>query len=1007
MRPISRNEEGGTIVEKTSGDTLSIQERKCSKELKDAMEMAMEGHARMLEQYANIEEKHINLLTSQRRIEDGILDVKKAAAKARVKSAESKDTAAAVQAAGELLVRLKEPEESVVVAKYLRLLFLRAFLVTADVPEIYMQEFWATAKLHQHSIHFKMDTRKRVLDPEAFREMLHISPRIPGQSFAGFPFEEEILEFLSLRISQAQILWGLYHRSNIDNAYLIWEDFVYQVEYKNQKKSNEMYYPRFTKVIIDYFMMRKPSIPRQNRVNWHYVRDDVLFSTIKVVSRHQTTQQYGVILPIELTNDDIRNNKAYKEYYACASGEAAPKPKASARKKTSGSASSTIPPTSIATSTPTTTVVATPRLSTAAKGKQPARATTPTEPTDQHGSGRDEGTGSRPGVLDVPSDNSEEELSWNSSDDEDVDEQTKGREESEGDKTDESDDDDDEEETTKIGEQEVAESDEGDDEATESDRESLRIGEEERMHEEEDAEELYRDVDINQGRGLQVSQETKDTHVILTPTQSDAQQESSSTSSFMTNLLNPITDPGLESLFTTGSTTVTPIPSPQSTITPSIISTFTSASQLPTPPTQIPSLDFQSLPTFASVKTQVKAQVTRILPRIEEAVNAQLEAEVLTKSSHSSRTSYAVAADLSKMELKKILIDKMEGNKSIQRSDEQRNLYKALEGPSAGSDWGSKIQREGGEHASASTPSEPSTGSAGRSTTGSQSRQLSASESAFAEEPVQTTCQMEEPSHSMFETGADDQPIIQTTQHPKWFSQPRRPPTPGRDWNKSVPAAQGNAHSWISTLAKQTDASSSFNELLDTPIDFSNFIMNRLSVETLTPELLAGPTYELMRGSCNSLTELEYHLEEVYKATTDQLDWVNPEGQQYPHNLLQPLLLLPDYRGRSIIPFEHFINNDLEYLRGGASSHKYITSVTKTKVADYGHIKWIEDLVPRAMWIQEPISYDKHALWEVSHWGRKRQQFYGIAVNREFALDVYSKENHRCHRTQDCGMAQL
>nr|GFC05769.1 hypothetical protein [Tanacetum cinerariifolium] len=56
--------------------------------------------------------------------------------------------------------------------------------------------------------------------------------------------------------------------------------------------------------------------------------------------------------------------------------------------------------------------------------------------------------------------------------------------------------------------------------------------------------------------------------------------------------------------------------------------------------------------------------------------------------------------------------------------------------------------------------------------------------------------------------------------------------------------------------------------------------MNRLNVDTLTPELLAGPTYELMRGSCTSLTELEYHLEEVYKATTDQLDWVNPEGQQ-------------------------------------------------------------------------------------------------------------------------------
>nr|GFD29501.1 hypothetical protein [Tanacetum cinerariifolium] len=49
-------------------------------------------------------------------------------------------------------------------------LFFRAFLVTADVPEIYMQEFWATAKLHQHPIRFKIDTRKSVLDLEAFRE---------------------------------------------------------------------------------------------------------------------------------------------------------------------------------------------------------------------------------------------------------------------------------------------------------------------------------------------------------------------------------------------------------------------------------------------------------------------------------------------------------------------------------------------------------------------------------------------------------------------------------------------------------------------------------------------------------------------------------------------------------------------------------------------------------------------------------------------------------------------
>nr|GFA01511.1 hypothetical protein [Tanacetum cinerariifolium] len=673
--------------------------------------------------------------------------------------------------------------------------FFKAFLMTADVPKIYMQEFWATAYAHQHSIRFKMDTRKNIVDLESFREMLHITLEIICCSYKQVPD------------------WKKY---------------------------------------------------------W--------------LRQSQNTQQYGAIQPIKLTTEDIRNTKAYKEYYACATGVAAPKPKASARKK-----------------------------------KEEAEKV--------------------------------------------------------------NDDDDDEEEIAKIDEQEATESG-GEDEETEIDRES-----------EED-------------------ETTKKEEESFDPIPKTPEES-------------------MKCIFKTGSSTITPIPSPKYTMTPSIMKTTTTASQPPIPPTPIPSIDLQNLPTFASVfrfkdrvkslevnfsefmrtnqsteatdqlqdslqrendeflitiddnikkiikervKNQAMAQVTRILPRIKEFVNAHLEAEVLTRSSHSSRTSYAVAADLSEMELKKILIDKMEGNKREDDDDQ--------EGPSAGSDRGPKRRREGGEHASASTPSESASGSAGMSTTGSQSRQLSASESAFAEEPVQTTCQMEEPSHPVFETGAEDPPIVQTSQHPEWFSQLRKPPTTDRDWNKSLPAAQGNAQSWISALAKQTDARSSFNELQDTPIDFSNFIMKRLGVDTLTPKLLAGPTYELMRGLCNSLTELEYHLEEVYKATTDQLDWVNPKGQQYPHNLLQPLPLIPDNRGRRVIPFEHFINNDLEYLRGGASSKKYTTSVTKTKAADYGHIKWIEDLVPRTMWIREPINYDKHALWGFSHRGQKRQQFYGFAVNR-------------------------
>nr|GEZ92862.1 hypothetical protein [Tanacetum cinerariifolium] len=374
--------------------------------------------------------------------------------------------------------------------------FFKAFLVMANVPEIYMQEFWATAYVHQHSIRFKMDTRKNIVDLESFREMLHISLRVLGQSFTELPFEEEILEFLRFLGHSAQIKtltdvnvnklyqpWRSFAaviNKHVDYAFLIWEDFVYQVEHKNQKKSNEMYYPRFTKVIIHHFMMRKPSILRRNQVNWHYVRDDILFSTIKVVSRHQNTQQYGAILPIELTTEDIRNTKAYKEYFACTTGEAAPKPKASARRKKGGSVSSTTPPTPIATPTPTTTVVAAPRLTAAAKGAGMRRIfLSKVVPVQMKEMVLNQGF--RMYHLMTQKKKFHGTLPMMK-----IDDQTKGRDESEGEKTDESDDDDDdqkeaekvndddddEEEISKIDEQEATESGEGVDEKTESDGES-------------------------------------------------------------------------------------------------------------------------------------------------------------------------------------------------------------------------------------------------------------------------------------------------------------------------------------------------------------------------------------------------------------------------------------------------------------------------------------------------------------------------------------------------------
>ncbi|GKB76647.1 hypothetical protein Tco_0943542 [Tanacetum coccineum] len=252
--------------------------------------------------------------------------------------------------------------------------FYKAFQVTADAPEIYMQEFWASAYVHNRSVRFKMNNKKHIIGLEQFRDILQICPKVGNKKFVDPPLESEIIIFLaslghtgdirklsdvnvnklhqpwrsfaavinkclcgtpsydSLRLSQAQILWGMYNKKNVDYAYLLWEDFIFKIETKSSKKGSAMYYPRFTKLVVNYVMEKDPSIPRRNKVNWHYARDDPMFSTINVISRNEATQLYGAILPVALTNEDIRNSESYKEYYAMASGTIPPKTKGSKKK---------------------------------------------------------------------------------------------------------------------------------------------------------------------------------------------------------------------------------------------------------------------------------------------------------------------------------------------------------------------------------------------------------------------------------------------------------------------------------------------------------------------------------------------------------------------------------------------------------------------------------------------------------------------------------------------------
>ncbi|GJX74619.1 hypothetical protein Tco_0313214 [Tanacetum coccineum] len=156
--------------------------------------------------------------------------------------------------------------------------FYKAFQVTADAPEIYMQEFWASAYVHNRSVRFKMNNKKHILGLDQFRDILQICPKVGNKKFEEPPLDKEILAFLASLGYSGEIrkitdssffsssnLVGVYNKKKVDYAYLLWEDFTYQIEKKNTKKGNAMYYPCFTKLIVNFVMAKDPSIPRRNK----------------------------------------------------------------------------------------------------------------------------------------------------------------------------------------------------------------------------------------------------------------------------------------------------------------------------------------------------------------------------------------------------------------------------------------------------------------------------------------------------------------------------------------------------------------------------------------------------------------------------------------------------------------------------------------------------------------------------------------------------------------------
>ncbi|GJT80878.1 retrovirus-related pol polyprotein from transposon TNT 1-94 [Tanacetum coccineum] len=591
-----------------------------------------------------------------------------------------------------------------------------------------------------------------------------------GQKFEDLPLEHDILSFIRDLGHTGDITYLT--DVNVDYLHQPWRAFatvinkclsgketgmdkiclsraqILWIEYKDAKKTNKMSYPRFTKIIIDYFMSKDQSISRRNKMFWHTARDDTMFTSMRCISRHEDTQVYGTILPKELTNQVMLESNAYKTYYAFSSRKKTPKPKY-VRKKAD---SDTSPKQKHVQATKGTKIKSKAKVSKPDKKKQPAKKpkakglavlskvalteveqlklATKKRKKDFHIShasgsgdgvdtqskvldeqhlktiGTDEGTGTLLGVLDVPiyESESDDDNNGNNGDDD-------------------ANDDDKQEVYTEYYEEE---------------EEEEKIDDEETMDEEEDDESGFK-------------QEEEDAHVTLTPVL-DTQKSGGPTQSYyvssdftskLLNLDNPSpADNEIASLMDTTAQHATAIPKITSSFTttnPPPPLFFNPLSQQATPTltptasettTSHPTLlDFASIFKFnervfnlekdlsemkqvdqyaqalssipaideknayielvdtsmrAIIKEEVNTQLPQILPQvvsdfvnpvIEKNVTESVEAAVLTRSSSQPTSTYKAVASLSEFELTKILIDKMEKNKSYDKSDNTDNDF--------------------------------------------------------------------------------------------------------------------------------------------------------------------------------------------------------------------------------------------------------------------------------------------------------------------------------------------
>ncbi|GJV07507.1 retrovirus-related pol polyprotein from transposon TNT 1-94 [Tanacetum coccineum] len=180
--------------------------------------------------------------------------------------------------------------------------FFQAFTASANVPAIYLQQFWKTMSYNEKTGVYscQVDEQWFDLSVDLLRKALAITPVNPTHPFE-LPLclgKERLRQVVTKpKHPVLQMLWGIVTQTNVDHAELIWEEFTQWIQ-----------------TFFSHKASHKASLKKKPKDERKPLLSSLLDGNLKFVPKGESVEVFRMAIPDPLITEAIQQSSYYPKY---------------------------------------------------------------------------------------------------------------------------------------------------------------------------------------------------------------------------------------------------------------------------------------------------------------------------------------------------------------------------------------------------------------------------------------------------------------------------------------------------------------------------------------------------------------------------------------------------------------------------------------------------------------------------------------------------------------------